>query len=86
MPLALKRAHLADWSTASSLHSAYVQCRLHWVYSSSQDHIAVLIHSRPSCNTIREKEKITVRLDSFSYPDCGGYDARYLRRDSSIRP
>jgi hypothetical protein len=46
----------------------------------------ILTHSRPSCNTIRKKEKAAVRLVAFPHPDRGGHDARHLRRNSGVRP
>jgi hypothetical protein len=54
--------------------------------SSSQNQVVILTYNRPSCNTIREKEKTTVCVDPFPHPDCGGHDACCFRRDSSIRP
>lgn len=43
------------------------------------------MRNRPPRNSIREEEKTAIRVDSFSYPDRGGDDARYLRRHSGIR-
>lgn len=85
MSRTLKRVHSAAWCTALFLHSVYVHCRLHWVCSLSQLSMTRLIHERPSCDTIREKEEVAVCMDPFPYPDCGGYDACCFRRDPGIR-
>jgi hypothetical protein len=48
--------------------------------------LSILTHNRPSCDTIREEEKVTICLDSFPHSDCGCHDACHLRCNSSIRP